>query len=131
MDPKNPRWESSDTRVARSALFWKVVVSAAAAAALTTAIVVSCLDRVAERRASSTPPEPAYVETVATAHAPPAAPPTAPATAGTSTADSTGGIAEAPPAARGGEPASTTRVTSTTIIETKTPADASAAATDR
>jgi len=45
MDPKNPRWMTTEERRARSARMWKIIVSALSGAALATMIVASCLDR--------------------------------------------------------------------------------------
>ncbi|GAC1531622.1 MAG: hypothetical protein NVS3B10_26990 [Polyangiales bacterium] len=85
MDPTNPRWQTADQRMKRSATMWKMIAGAAGTAALTTVIVASCLDRdVAARRALD---EPAYVET--TSAPSPAAGSTTPVT----TRDTTGGIA--------------------------------------
>ena len=127
MDPKNPRWATSEERIARSSLVWKLIASAAAAAALTGAIVVSCLGRDGVGRSTTTYVEPPYVETVAGAPAAADMPVVTPAPtpvagpASTSTADSTGGAAE-PPQRQTAEPTSTTRVTSTTIVVQPQPA---------
>jgi len=51
MNPRNPRWQSPETRRARSAAFWKLLVAATSGAALSAVVVVSCLDGAQRDRA--------------------------------------------------------------------------------
>jgi len=84
MDPHNPRWMTSEERRAKSATMWKIIVGAVSASALSAIMVASCLDRDDEARRDDA--EPGITETTAANVG-------ATAPAGTSTSDSTGGIA--------------------------------------